>query len=1011
MQHTQERKTMGDVAWIDVEPVREGTVRVVIGARQELDAPEVDAYWFSHEHEMWLTGEAYLLRDFSFRKGEQLFEYTQTWELPYERNVYKFRYLGHDEEVWSDELVARYFEADGSPDSAQSGARRQGRKDSRIIGHTFVSSIMSLRLAQARTKPNLDFYHLGAESFLDPPIQRSRDKVLPVPNRKVLILYSESPFTSTDHELTLRKFESDEDGYLTTGNSRALMVASQLGTMDKGVLTPKPECIFVLVSDSWAELETRKNFLLSALKLENASMKERLVRLLTDGLIGDGGSLAPNIMVQLPDHPKVTLEIGFEAPCYYLPVKTRYHGRLAGILSRPYRGSNGTSLLHEIRKLPDVDAKSFYKVNYDFIYQQFMTDPEKQRVARQLIATLRAYWGQHPEDLDFTMRMRLPRYAKELQYALFLAVANEHIAADAQARSTEDLKELWQAVADDIEQLTPKVTALLTMGTFEHLRVDVAFPRGDHLLQQTRAFYSTFFEEEVQGPGPLDTSPDLVMQPRGNASTKIGRVAADLALQYFIKYHRAQRSKRKKALSSFQASFRAQLLHLGIYEDSADALLDAFQKDLIAGVKQSTAPGDALKSAVDHIANGTDPHGVRSTIEACMQEAAQKLLDLHNQYHTDFFFDPFKQYNLFKDYPQITKLIYNTHGIRLDPSKHPKGFWQPWISGKPDTDDYDAWTFGEYTVYRCGLAYSKRGVGIQTVATILNGVLFLAGLHLMALPQAAARSAAQQMTAATLRSKASSFFTKKTVEVIIGSTESLIQSAVTVGTGQIKVDIAYAKAIAGLDTLKKAKTSKTTLYFDAILGALDLSLNAYAGIAGQKKDLSWMNFKPWMAADSAFDAAFNQIVTKEMRKEARYIPSQVLGDAVQKRYRREVQDKVLEGTVKRGSKTFTYRVPDWHSGASTTRREVHQSLQKMVDIVNKLEPVRRGGKAMYSHALKEMTGKDPKKISVRTFLEAVYYEALLRSEVDGDMQLLNELEAPSQSLKDALETLEKESQN
>lgn len=918
---------MKDIGWIDLEESKDHkSISITVRAFRELNSPlQLAVEEFQPEEERW-SDTNLRIKDFSHRKVGNRHEYYVDWKAPEAHTLIRFVYFDEDEFVASDEHIIINGIVDQGHTRIIRSKGKAPRRPRRVIGRTFLTSPCVIRAVEAFTI--VENYY-GGELFRSVPWPGWMNYLR---NKTVLLMFFTGPKKAKKLDFTYWWLKTNSDGYLYSPNykggikdpySTILQFPSRYFTVEKGRMAMQFAWFCALISNSRGEIVKRMTVIRDSFRQPNITTRIHTVQTMADSFINNDGSVHDLVLFQHSKRLRRDVE-GTEVLQLFLPLKHARVGKMMRIFERYVEDdySGGFNLIDELKNFPEITENDIYKYNYDFL-----TAPKNWELGGDLVRRVRRYFYKHPDDLSLLARMSVSSFLRELDYCLTILLRDKYfqdVGGASRSLTEDEYKNKWKLSQKEADKFLPKAIAMFAMGMHEHLRLDIGYTMGREILQSIRNFFQNFFEEKDESTITLLYWYEIKPTPKKDCSEKLGMVAANLGIKYFMGYRQVKRSKNpQEAQKTFRKNFEVNLLPLGIYEGDAEDIVDILHKHMNGENSQQIA------KYIDSLHKGTDAEKLRNRIREPMIQAH---MDAHRLWKNLFYetqVDIYLQYSLFLDYPLLTKTIYDAYRIRLDPKEYPKGF----RGGREPTKPVELrrLTFGEFAIYKCGSAFEKRGSGIKYLAKFFEFILMLGSLELLA--------------------------TKGMERVLINLTQGLANSLVDFGKGWMETHDAYAKAVAGLGDLETAKKKKATFYFQTIFNVLNVGFGTYSDVLKKSNPMSW----------AGLDGIYSKVITEERVRTASYFASQVVARSARKVIR---------------SKTW--------------RTRLHKGLQGLVRF-----SLNHAGSFAYAKVLNK-TGLD--KISVKDFLELLYFEAVLKAEIEGDLSMLEKLE---ENLKDIAETLER----
>ncbi len=801
-----------DARWIDLDAAGSGRFKVNVGSNEEIDDLVLAVEELSIRDGKAVfdpTGDN--LTGFTSKKVKRWIEHEVEWEPPAGDGLLRLVFFNGDgTRTFSTEILKPSASGVGGVTGLAGSHGSAPKHATKTVGSWALAQPFAIRAVENGTITDRMY---GGKTFSKIP--RWKDLV-PVAERFIKIKLLTRHIGASRYEERTLDLKTDKEGYLyfpelgiNNPESRVMNLGSRYMTIEDGHLKPQFSWLMAFVSDNKEEIEARWNLVKQALKNPDKKIRVDVVQNLCDNVIESNGSLSPLTLFRASDSHHFQVSGDFRILEGNLPLNDRMHTSLVPMLLNWIQNMEGgkSSIIEDIEALPEIEADNIYKYDYASLVVELSKTP-----VRKLVEKARNYFRAHPKDTRKLSRFASHRVLREVNYALSLHVRKQYLSSLGEDLSTVSIKEyrgIWKHTADDIRALTPKVMAVLTMGLFDHYRVDVGFKMLENTLGNLKKFYATLFSGGDNGSEPSHHS---------FTNENLGRMCANLALEYFVGFRQATRRGEKTAV--FDDNFKWKLAPLGIFDAEAEAVMKEFRK--------KTADATKVPAYLMKVAEGKDrpkEKPLRELVKGPVKKAISAVHELSEGVWFDTFVDIRHQNSLFEDFPEITRMVYQNFGIRFDPTQHPLG--APVVGKFPSPSDCRSLFFGEWTMLKGGGHFKNRAHTRKSVFKILEFAFVLGAPELLLAEAGAA--------------------------ILIEATQGLIKLMLEMAVGSHGVKNAYTKAIAGLDSPQNAEKKKTTFYFETVFNTLNIGVGTFTQVLGSQNPLSWTTL------DGCFSKAVGRI--------------------------------------------------------------------------------------------------------------------------------------------------------
>lgn len=977
------------INWIDIERPEAEKATITVATTRKLgdDDPRLELLVeVEAGDDEWAKVDIMKEGEFSYEGGKGKHRYVGEWSFSRveedprvgKRNTIRFAYYPTEmivvdqpqffraDEclVASDELIVLgdgAEEAEGTFLNPSGGKRPKQAKG--VLGATYLTTPVVIRAVQPA---------MSNKFGKMPPPKSFMDYVQNI-NGLVLTVTGSKSTKPSEWIWEKRPIVIDGEGYVCNPNVEekpdwriwrfsSEYFGAQQGEMKKGVGWGYT-WFCVLLSQSEGELEVRAELLKKVISIiTDADLKTKLVRHLVQNPITDSGHFHKYTFYDYERTGEREKVSGRQVRKLHMLLDyPRYSGELYDVFS--------VFDIEPIARLSEigVSKEDIFNKDKDAVYKIFqrLVDPsvhEDTGIADAIVSSIRGYLQNRPDVAMKLTRMPLPRFVEESEYAFRRALEDDIIGLLYNATEAE-MQKKYKHISQMMDQAIPLFYAGLSMAVYEYLRLDVAYPRGQRMLDGILDFFERYVSRKNGS-----------YVQKASAKT-FGKLAANLAVEYYIDLKSAKKSSAKNAIKKFKSTFRLRLAPLGIYGDDADYLIDELHGHLAKA--DSDAAGKYIRDVyegketpVEHGFEGED--FIREFLIKKMTKNAERLRELKGDLWAETKLDIYHQYSLFEDYPRLTEFIYNQFNIRLDSVKHPKGFDAVLGKDEPDSqEDLKHIRFGEYIMWKCGVLHSEENKGTEYYACFLEGLLSIAGMHLLALEGGVA----------------------VLVEAAQGTVETFFNFVDRYGT----TEKAYAKAVAGLDTLHNAEKTEAGMYFDTIFDVVNVGVGAAAG-GLEEGGYNVPNPMPWLALDSALSEAVGKVWSTE-RKD-------VVMESLTYLDNRANRSKLEAGMVGLIQVALAHDLDNWAIGKGTEQvaaatEETYAQYQGKGEPSEEeqAEPGKEAGTMM-----KKKRSKSVGKWSAKSFLKKLYVDASCRAS-EGDYAMAKDLEKPLKDIGEVLQTL------
>jgi len=1006
------------IQWIDVQnKPTEGKADVTVGCRRKLTREErtsrkLRLEEWAEDSNKWLhvvsAGVPYA--DLTHQEVDGTHEYSFEWDV----RDYKDKAHGGPVGFWrfvhwnprtdelvlaSDESIVVYM---GSADAAPSIQGQGGTKPDRgnkVIGETYVSISYVLRFVYINHREG--FERLDNLQTGDLPANNEWIQGSLVANQSgaVVVIEGEKGTDPVTWNWYVDRFETNEQGIRTDPTrllGEYLSVTAEKGEISEHIQTGRT-WIFFLFEDGASGPTIRervttlqKIFKRTDTSTEGRRQRIRSVRSLADSFLNTDGSINEHTLFTYNSGGYITKRLQLAGSRrqfvqLVVPVKRRPAGSVAVALTdvmQQYAGSlqESADFIQELEiTADDIYAKEDVSDGLagKSIQEEFWED--------NLVQNLHEHFREYPEVAYMLARRNLWDLKRSLEGALESILAqmlvDTYAGVQTPAELPEKKKTEWDRLQKDVEKTDLVYLAALSMALFEYLRLDVAYPRGQDMVQGVLTFYRRHFDTEVRS-GSFDWGPWIdykATQPE----QEFGKIAANIALDYFMGVRRAQRSDDDDAYEKYENSFRLKLAPFGIHGEDAGFVIDQLSRldqrshseagTVIERFYNGTENWDydaAMKYSMDE----AEPSSLREYIGVKMAEQMPKLVDFEIRFDPDEHLDLRNNDSVFRDFPRLTGYVYREYDIRLAPEDYPEGFNEHIYEDKaaPQTrDDLKAIRFGEYVMWRCGEAHEGRDDAIQYYKSFMLLLISAAGGSLLA----------------GVGGMASVF-----VDLAQGLFDTFVQFAI----GKGEAERSYAAAAAGLKSLHEVEKTEAGVYFDAIFNTLEASIGAGVGVYNKARDKDVIDPTVYLSLDSAFAEVVKGRVTGKADEftEPLYEPPAEQRNRLTAAMRKLVEVARQQGQVEKGVEKVGARV-DAAVGAGV---ETLASENGKDD--EAAEP------SSPSAEVKTSIKQGLKNMSAKSFLRRLYVEASCKAP-DDEYAMAKELEEPLKEISDVLDALHK----
>jgi len=602
-----------------------------------------------------------------------------------------------------------------------------------------------------------------------------------------------------------------------------------------------------------------------------------------------------------------------------------------------------------------------------------------------LVQSLHEHFRDYPAVAHMLARRNLWDLKRSLEGAMESILAQMLVDTYTGGQTTAELpekkKKQWDRLQEDVDKTDLVYLAAMSMALYEYFRLDVAYPRGQDMVQGILTFYRRYFDPEVRS-GSFDWGPWIdytATQPE----QEFGKIAANLALDYFMGVKRVQRSDDDDAYQKYEDSFRLKLAPFGIHGEDAGFVIDQLSR---LDQRSHSEAGTVIKrfydgtenwdydAAMKYSMDEAEPSSLREYIAVKMGEQMPTLVDFENRFDPESHLDLRNNDSVFRDFPRLTGHVYREYDIRLAPEKYPEGFKEHIYEEKdaPETrDGLKAIRFGEYVMWRCGEAHEGRDDAIQYYKSFMLLLISAAGGSLLAGVGGMA-------------------------SVIVELAQGLFDTFVQYAIGKGEAERGYAAAAAGLKSLHDVEKTEAGVYFDAIFNTLEAGIGAGVEAYGEARGKDVLDPTAFLSLDSAFAEVVKGPVTDKADKftEPLYDPPAEQRDRLTAAMRKLVEVARQQGQVEKGVKKVGAGVDATAgAGVETVTSENGEEEQAA-------EPSfpDAGGKAGIKQGLENMSAK--------SFLRSLYVEASCRAP-DDEYAMAKELEQSLKEISEVLDTLQK----
>lgn len=865
----------------------------------------------------------------------------QAWPLPNKKAIYCLSYGALDANRVVSEEIIDLTEPKPALTEIQKKLEKIRRLDTRKRGsRTLGWGFVSVPLAITVVKP-LSADHMPGDRVLK-WIGWEKDVVQ---NGKVRMLLFHRNSEGDVARVETSDFRTNSSGQMLNdeGNRRILIKANFLEWRQRGRhIALDGSGISFMVSNQREDLEHRTKWIKWAIKTGNRRVVGVVISEMSDSVIYQDLSIEPNFMLRDRENP--TILVGqMNLKCRYLPVKYVSKGSVVGILIRTVarqciRGGacRDMNLLDFLRFFPELREEDIHKYNFDFLGNKGFPTYNNITI---VINSIVQYFAENPDKAQALARVKMYALEKELTSAIASEIREELLSTFPGSIPNNVLDEYWRAwhlSRKDAVSLVPKSAAILSVSLYEYLRSEVGFKRAKSVLTQICNFYLGLFEYDHRNRS---------VTARPGIGKKIRRMIVSAAIRYYLGYHQTVRAVRHYAkpldacLQAYKKSFEKEVTFLGLLGSDATEFVGMLHTEVL---DVGGEPKLLSRLFSDLIIDGDSTERFLY-IQDQMAQSARELFALSEDLNAMTHLDAFKRYSLFRDFPDITRYVYEQFGIRLDPYAYPNGFDAKLgpLDAPPSSErEMGRMTFAEMSVHRCGAMYEQRGKAVATFTKWYS--CFLTTIFSFGLAPALFGGAA----------------TSVVTKMIWGAVSGLGTMAENFIKNSQDLNFALTKAYAGFDSTENAHVKEAHLYFDLIFDLLRAGAGTYTG----KTDKT--TFIDWTSIGGLYKIFSHQ------------------------------DGKIASAQISKGLKPILRKL------GPASHRKIVYAIEKVVAIASTSTA---GG--ILDIALKE--SKLGSTIDVKTLMERIYVEAVIRNTRDGDTGMLEELNSP---LKSLLETLSQANQ-